>query len=150
MALVDTSGLSWTLKQYEGCDTNWLREKIYRYCCTIKPTQTCPLWHTAEGGHLHILIPKTTKQPKLPAPRLSVPADEQTVACQHVHRGAGFPSKCVVQLLLAVGRTAWPSSTTMQDLGGGWMSHGLTLHSGTSEILLGLRPGFSHGAEGAG
>lgn len=66
------------------------RKKIYRYCCTIKPTQTCPLWHTAEGGHLHTLIPKTAKQPKFPALRLPVPADEQTVECLHVHRRGRF------------------------------------------------------------
>lgn len=96
------------------------RKKIYRYCCTIKPIQTCPLWHAAEGGHLHILIPKTTKQPKPPALRLPVPADEQTMESLHVHR-AGFPSKCVVQLFLAVGRKAWPSST-IWDLGVGWVS----------------------------
>lgn len=39
------------------------RKKIYRYYCTIKPTQTCPLWHAAEGGHLHSQNNKTTQTP---------------------------------------------------------------------------------------
>lgn len=39
---------------------------------------------------MHILIPKTTKQPKLPTLRLPVPADEQTMECLHVHRRDRF------------------------------------------------------------
>lgn len=35
---------------------------------------------------------------------------------------AGSPSKCVVQLCLVVGGTAWPSSPTVQSLGVGWVS----------------------------
>lgn len=68
MALVHTSGPSWMLTMKVATQTA-KRKKIYRYCCAIKPTQTCPLWHAAEGGHLHILIPKTTKQLKTPCPQ---------------------------------------------------------------------------------
>lgn len=46
---------------------------------------------TAEGGYLHILIPKTTKQPKLPAQSHPTPAGEQAVECPHVHRQGRFP-----------------------------------------------------------
>lgn len=42
--------------------------------------------HAAEGGHLPILIPQTTKQPKLPALRHPVLADEQAMECPHVQR----------------------------------------------------------------
>lgn len=100
------------------------RKKIYRCCCTIKPTQTYPLWHTTEGGHLHILIPKTTKQPKLPAPRLPVPADEQTMECLHVHKRGRFSIQVCGPAVPCGGKNSHKaiSSSTIQDLGAGWVS----------------------------
>ena len=99
------------------------RKEIYRYCCTIKPTQTCPLQHAAKGGHLHIFIPKTTKQPKLPAQRHPMPADEQAVECLHIHRWGRFPIQACGPAVPCSGRNSLSILSYCSGLGSGMGEH---------------------------
>lgn len=111
-------------------------KEIYRYCCTIKPTQTCPLRHTAEGGHLHILIPKTTKQPELPAQRHPTPADEQAVECPHVHGWGRFPIQARGPAAPCSGRNRVSILSYCSGLGSGMGKHCLGSHYTVEAVRL--------------
>lgn len=152
MALVDTNGPACTLKQHKGCDTNWQRKEIYRYICTIKPIQISSTMHSWSKSLPYFDSQNTIKQQNHPN---SLPRDTQRLLMSKLCSAHSYTDEAGSPASMWSSCALWwevqPEHPLLllRGLGSGMGKRWQGSHY-TMETLLGLRPGLSQGAEGAG
>lgn len=134
-----------------SCDTNWQRKEICRYLCTIKPIQMSSTTHSWSRSLPCFYSQNTIKQQNHPN---SLPRDTQRLLMTKLCSAysytdeAGSPSACGPAVPCGK-RFSLSIPSYCSGLGSGMGKRWQGSHC-IMETLLGLRPGFSQGAEGAG